>query len=61
MSPYKIEIEKLADQTLLDNKEIAKIVGCSIKTVFKYAGSYTNRCKSKAKESKHCCSTLPVN
>jgi hypothetical protein len=48
MSPYKQEIEKLADSTLLDNKEIAKIVGCSIKTVFKYAGSYQDRCKAKA-------------
>jgi len=51
MSPYKNEIEKLADQTLLDNKEICKVVGCSIKTVFKYAGSYADRCKAKAKKS----------
>ena len=47
MSPYKSEIEKLADTTALTNKEIAKVVGCSEKTVLKYAGSYITRTKSK--------------
>jgi hypothetical protein len=48
MSRYKTEILKLANTTLLTNKEIAKIVGCSTKTVFKYAGSHASRCKQKA-------------
>jgi hypothetical protein len=49
MSQFKAEIEKLADTTALTNKEIARIVGCSEKTVFKYAGSYVKRCQDKSK------------
>jgi len=45
---FKTEIAKLADTTALTNKEIAKIVGCSIKTVLKYAGSFVERSQSKA-------------
>ena len=47
MSKYKSEITKLADTTALTNKEIAKVVGCSEKTVLKYAGSYITRTKAK--------------
>jgi len=47
MSTYKSEITKLADTTALTNKEIAKVVGCSEKTVLKYAGSYITRTKAK--------------
>ena len=47
MSQYRTEIMKLADTTALTNKEIAKVVGCSEKTVLKYAGSYTTRTKAK--------------
>jgi hypothetical protein len=47
MSKFKTEILKLAETTALTNKEIAKVVGCSEKTVLKYAGSYTTRTKSK--------------
>jgi len=47
MSAYKNEIQKLADTTLLTNKEIAKIVGCSERTVRAYAGSYVARCQAK--------------
>ena len=39
MSYYKNEILKLAEGTLLTNQEIARIVGCSDRTVRKYAGS----------------------
>jgi len=38
---------KLAETTALTNKEIAKVVGCSEKTVLKYAGSYITRTKAK--------------
>jgi hypothetical protein len=48
MSHLKKEILKLANSTVLNNKEIAKIVGCSPRTVHRYAGSHTDRCKSKA-------------
>lgn len=48
MSYLKPEIEKLADTTALTNKEIAKIVGCTEKTVLKYAGSYVKRCQEKS-------------
>ena len=48
MSSIKSEILKLADETLLPNSEIAKIVGCSLRTVNRYAGSYTKRCHTKA-------------
>lgn len=44
---YRSEIIKLAETTALTNKEIAKIVGCSQKTVLKYGGSYTDRTKGK--------------
>ncbi len=47
MSQFKAEILKLAETTALTNKEIAKVVGCSGKTVVKYAGSYTTRTKAK--------------
>lgn len=47
MSYYKNEILKLADSTLLTNKEIAKIVGCSERTVRGYAGSHVSRCQAK--------------
>jgi DNA-binding CsgD family transcriptional regulator/predicted phosphodiesterase len=47
MSTFKSEILKLAETTALTNKEIAKIVGCSEKTVLYYAGSYIDRTKSK--------------
>lgn len=47
MTKYRSEILKLAETTALTNKEIAKVVGCSEKTVLKYAGSYTYRTKAK--------------
>jgi len=47
MPQFKSEILKLAESTALTNKEIAKVVGCSEKTVLKYAGSYIKRTKSK--------------
>lgn len=47
MSKFKTEILKLAETTALTNKEIAKVVGCSEKTVLKYAGAYTTRTKGK--------------
>jgi len=46
-SQYSSEILKLAETTALTNKEISKIVGCSEKTVLKYAGAYTTRTKAK--------------
>lgn len=45
---FKTEIEKLADTTALTNKEISRIVGCSQKTVLKYAGSFVDRAKRKS-------------
>jgi hypothetical protein len=45
---YKSEILKLAETTALTNKEIADVVGCSPKTVTKYAGSYVSRSQKKA-------------
>jgi hypothetical protein len=45
---YKSEILKLAETTALTNKEIAKVVGCSPKTVGRYAGSFVSRSQSKA-------------
>jgi len=48
MSQYKEEIVKLADTTLLTNKQIAKVVGCGEKTVYKYAGSFASRCEKKS-------------
>ena len=47
MTKYRSEILKLAETTALTNKEISKVVGCSEKTVLKYAGSYTFRTKAK--------------
>jgi hypothetical protein len=47
VSGYRNEVLKLANDTLLTNSEIAKIVGCSTKTVLRYAGSYTERCRYK--------------
>ncbi len=47
MSHFKTEIMKLAETTALTNKDIAKVVGCSEKTVLKYAGSYITRTKAK--------------
>ena len=46
---YKTEIQNLAETTALTNREIAKVVGCSPRTVLKYAGSYVERAKSKSK------------
>jgi len=50
MPIYKNEIEKLADTTVLTNSEIASLVGCSIRTVNKYAGSYVKRTQFKGIE-----------
>ena len=47
MSQFRAEILKLAETTALTNKEIAKVVGCSPKTVLNYAGSYIKRTKAK--------------
>lgn len=47
MSKYKSEIVKLADTTALTNKEIARVVGCSEKTVLIHAGTYIQRTKNK--------------
>jgi len=47
MSQFRTEILKLAETTALTNKEIAKVVGCSEKTVLTYAGSYIKRTKAK--------------
>ena len=47
MSKFKDEIIRLGKNSLLNNREIARIVGCSEKTVSKYAGSFANRCKFK--------------
>ena len=47
MSQFRPEILKLAETTALTNKEIAKVVGCSEKTVLTYAGSYIKRTKAK--------------
>ena len=47
---FKKEIEKLARSTLLTNKEIAKIVGCSLRAVNRYAGAYDKRIKEKIRE-----------
>jgi hypothetical protein len=47
MPIYKNEIEKLAETTSLTNSEIASLVGCSIRTVNKYAGTYVKRTQVK--------------
>jgi len=49
MSQLKEEILKLANGTVLTNKEIAKVVGCTPRTVNKYAGGYIERSQAKAK------------
>lgn len=46
-STFKEEIIKLGKSSILNNREIARIVGCSERTVSKYAGSFTDRCKFK--------------
>ncbi len=48
MSKLKDQIVKLAESTALTNQEIAKVVGCSPKTVLTYAGSYVHRSQTKA-------------
>lgn len=48
MPKFKDEIIKLGKTTLLNNREIARVVGCSEKTVSKYAGSFADRCSFKA-------------
>jgi len=47
MSKFRDEIIKLGQTTYLNNREIARIVGCSEKTVRNYAGSFQERCKFK--------------
>lgn len=47
MSQLKKEILKIANTTVLSNSEIARICGCSPRTVNKYAGSHAERCKVK--------------
>jgi len=44
---FKTEIIKLGKSSILNNREIARIVGCSERTVSKYAGSFADRCKFK--------------
>ena len=46
-STFKEEITKLGKSSILNNREIARIVGCSERTVSKYAGSFADRCKFK--------------
>ena len=48
MAVYKKEIIKLGETTILSNSDIAKIVGCSVKTVNKHIGSHSARCRAKA-------------
>jgi len=50
MALFKTEIVKLGESTILSNNDIAKIVGCSIKTVNKYIGSHSARCREKASQ-----------
>lgn len=47
MSTFKDEIEKLGQDSLLNNRQIARIVGCSEKTVSRHIGSFSDRCKFK--------------
>jgi len=44
---FKEEIIKLGKSSILNNREIARIVGCAERTVSKYAGSFADRCKFK--------------
>ena len=46
-SYFKEEIIRLGKNSILNNREIARIVGCSEKTVSRYAGSFADRCKFK--------------
>jgi len=48
----KEQIVKMGKGTLLTNQEIARLVGCSPKTVFLYAGSFSSRCKEKTSKDK---------
>ena len=48
MSKFKDEIIQLGKSSLLNNRQIARIVGCSEKTVARYAGSFTSRCQFKS-------------
>jgi len=47
---FKEQIIQLGKTTLLNNREIARIVNCSEKTVSRYAGSFSDRCKFKTSE-----------
>ncbi len=47
MSKFKDEVIRLGKSSLMNNREIARIVGCSEKTVSKHAGSFADRCKFK--------------
>jgi len=47
MSILQKEIIKIAADTLLSNAEIARLCRCSPRTVNKYAGSHSSRCKDK--------------
>lgn len=44
---FKEQIIQIGNSSLLNNREIARIVGCSDRTVSKYAGSFSDRCKFK--------------
>ena len=57
MSNLKEEILHLGKDTLLTNEEIAKLLSCSTRTVNKYAGSYTKRCKAKSSQG---CNPLKI-
>lgn len=46
-SSFKEEVIRLGKNSILNNREIARIVGCSEKTVSRYAGSFADRCKFK--------------
>jgi len=45
MSQLKKEIDNLASNPNLSNKDISKIVGCSPRTVHRHVGSHYDRCK----------------
>lgn len=48
MSRLREEILKLAERTILTNQDIASILGCSRRTVNRYAGSHSDRCRLKS-------------
>ena len=50
MASLKEEIIQMGKNSLLNNRQIARIVGCSERTVSKYAGSFSDRCKFKTAE-----------